>query len=189
MTTRGKRKDQPAAGLRAGGRRTGVRTAARVAFGLAALSVASFVLESAPNIHDSRTALGAGAPSEPMRVIAIDTGPGTSSSNIDVMRPNKLDVGDGFTETNVLLDGAKRVGRLELTCTILKIVREDPVNFHCTGLFFLAHGRVAMFGSLAGPRATYAVIGGTGRFATARGEVGMRNLSEHRTEWVLRLLT
>ena len=54
--------------------------------------------------------------------------------------------------------------------------------------FFLSHGQVAILGALAGPRATYAVIGGTGRFAGSRGEVKMHLLSEHRTAWVLRLL-
>ena len=133
-------------------------------------------------------ASGGQAASSPLRVIAVDIGPGTSSSDIDLSRPGKLDVGDGFTETNVLLANGRRIGRLELTCTILRIVGGNPVNFHCSGLFFLPAGRVAIFGPLNGPRSTLAVVGGTGRYSGVRGEVRMRPLTEHRTEWLLKLI-
>lgn len=121
-----------------------------------------------------------------LRLIAFDTGPGTGQTNIDNGRPRHLDVGDGFTETNVLRAAGRPAGRLELTCTILKIVGGDPVTMHCSGLFHLAGGQVAIFGSLAGPRATYPVIGGTGRYSGARGEVRMRLVDAHRTEWLVR---
>ncbi len=134
------------------------------------------------------TATAAGATPQIIRLVAVDIGPGTSMSNIDIERTGKLDVGDGFTETNGLFDGKRRVGRLELSCTILRIVRGNPVNFHCSGVVYLPAGQLTIFGPLHGPKAYLAITGGAGRYAGARGEARLRLINEHHTAWVFRIL-
>jgi hypothetical protein len=123
----------------------------------------------------------------PLRFIALDAGPGTSVTNIDNGTPNRLDVGDGFAEVNVLVTPmGRRVGRLEFICTFPAVspAGDDPLSQHCTGIAFLKEGRLMFYGALLGPSETFAVIGGTRRYLRARGQVALRILSEHRTSFV-----
>ena len=147
---------------------------------LATFAVGTVVLASGLLPALACAAPGSGGP---IRLVAIDTGPGTSAADIDTGGDGTLGVGDAFTETNVLRQGGRRAGRLELTCTILRIVKGDPRTMHCTGIFVLRRGQVAMFGSLDGPSATFAITGGTGAFDSIRGEIHMRLVDEHHTEW------
>lgn len=125
----------------------------------------------------------------PLRFIALDAGPGTSVTNIDNGIPNRIDVGDGFAEVNVLLTpSGRRAGRLEFICTFVAVspAGDDALSQHCTFIAFLKPGRLMFFGPLA-PGETFAVIGGTRRYLGARGQVALRILSEHRTRYVFTL--
>jgi hypothetical protein len=82
--------------------------------------------------------------------------------------------GDHVVTTDGLLRDGVTAGSMEQACTMVKAgAGLFASTFDCTGEFALAEGSLTVQGSFvpAHPESSFAITGGTGAFATARGEV------------------
>jgi len=105
-------------------------------------------------------------------------------------------LGDGFVESDDLYDrtGAL-VGRLGVSCDVTRFVdaEEDSlVDLECNAGLKLAAGTIEVQGLVtfsddSGPSFSVAVVGGTGAYRNAHGELQVRDLSETETEYTIRL--
>lgn len=77
-----------------------------------------------------------------------------------------------------------RVGRLDVLCTALTA---DGGRSHCSLTAAVPGGRIEAVGLLTGDSNTLAVIGGTGRYRAARGELTMRSIGGDKLALVFRL--
>jgi hypothetical protein len=115
-----------------------------------------------------------------LRVISTETGPGGGAD----VPPQGDSVGDTDTFTSVMSDPrtGKRLGRGEAVCTIFDIAKPGgygpPVRdatYHCSFVGYLPGGQLIGFSSVSfdgqGRPHTRpgAILGGTGRYAGARG--------------------
>jgi allene oxide cyclase len=127
----------------------------------------------------------AAASPRPLRLVAQHQVPGTTDVDIDNGTPGALDVGDGWAETDLLLRPRddRQAGRAALSCTILIVDQGEPALEQCIGTADVPGGSLMFYGLLRGPNSTLAVIGGTGRYHSARGTLTLRTLDQHRTRW------
>ena len=97
-------------------------------------------------------------------------------------------VGDILACRGALRDSSgSRAGRAHWTCVFLGTERAGE---DCVGTVALKGGTIQLAGVLnhMSPRSTWAVTGGTGTYAGARGSAALRQLSPTRTGAVLTLL-
>jgi hypothetical protein len=106
-------------------------------------------------------------------------------------------LGDQFIFTDDVFQNGKRVGEDHGTCTITRITGTGPstvITTPCLVTLVLPRGQVTVQGAATfteqGPTGpfTVAVTGGTGSYKTARGEVGVRQISNTDTELTVRLI-
>src|SRR5919107_635532 len=83
-------------------------------------------------------------------------------------RGGRISNGDGFLLTGPVRDQAgRRVGRLQAVFVVTNARREET---QASGTFFLADGRIVVEGAdTRAPVDEFAITGGTGRYAGARG--------------------
>jgi len=129
-------------------------------------------------------------------------GPGAPSLTLNVLEIQKKFVstipgnqrprfGDRFWFQSELYtwNGTKRGAAIGHTEVIGVLLPSNQVQISAVG--FLPGGTVTVVGQTSnGPVSTFAVVGGTGRYATARGEVIVRDLggpSSNRTSDTIRL--
>jgi allene oxide cyclase len=80
--------------------------------------------------------------------------------------------------------GSKRVGHSEIMCYF---IGDDGAR--CSGTFFLPEGKIEAGGAIHFRRASrIPVLGGTGAYAGARGELTLTEINERRDRSVIRLL-
>src|SRR6266498_337284 len=131
-----------------------------------------------------------------IRIVTVDIGPGGGAD----VPPQGDSIGDSDTFTSVGSDPktGRRLGRAEAVCTIFEIAKPGgygpPVRnatFHCYGIVRLRGGQLTLSGRVhfdgqgkpsGGPAA---ILGGTGRFAGARGSATSRPLGEGKELTVL----
>ena len=97
-------------------------------------------------------------------------------------------VGDVLACRGALRDSSgSRTGRAHWTCVFLGSERAGE---DCLGTVALNGGTLQLAGVLnhMSPRSTWAVTGGTGKYASARGSAELRQLSPTRTRAVVTLL-
>jgi hypothetical protein len=137
------------------------------------------------------------APRE-IRVVSVNVGGGGAD-----VPPEGASVGDSDTFTSVVSDprtGA-RLGRAEAVCTIFNIAKPGGhgpparnTTFHCSSIVRLRDGQLTAFGRVhfdgqgKETNAPFAILGGTGRYAGARGSARSRPLGEDKTLIVLRFI-
>jgi hypothetical protein len=86
--------------------------------------------------------------------------------------PARLSVGDRIVQHDVYLDGAgKRVGSLELVCTVTRGGSFAKAAEQCMATATLPGGTLALATGGGFGVHQAAIVGGTGRFAGARGTV------------------
>jgi hypothetical protein len=84
--------------------------------------------------------------------------------------PTKISAGDMIVLYNPLVEGGKRIGHLSASCVATKSTRKfAAAGFNCTGTFVLPGGTLAASAIIAGNATEGAIIGGTGKYAGARG--------------------
>lgn len=88
-------------------------------------------------------------------------------------------IGSDFYKWNGTKRGAK-VGTLQITCTFTKVTSNSAANV-CTGAALLPGGQIAVSGVIQGQSRVFDVpiIGGTGRYAGARGYVHVKQFNEN----------
>ncbi len=130
------------------------------------------------------SAASEGAGGKTLRFVAVDSG--RSDRYIDAGEPGEgpgdLDI---FNEVNYRTGGGgKPIGHNEITCMFL-----DQGSARCDGTIFLREGKIEAGGAIHF-RKTFRipVLGGTGAYAGARGELAITELSDHRSGYVVRLL-
>jgi allene oxide cyclase len=116
-----------------------------------------------------------------MRVLEVQT----HQAFVDVGKKG-FSIGDQFMFTSVLktLDGKRVVGHTSITCTATLGNRAD-----CNGTGWLPGGSVRVGQTLAnGPNSVLAVVGGTGRYQGAGGQVSVHSLSDTRSLDTIRII-
>jgi hypothetical protein len=94
----------------------------------------------------------------------------TSYSPVD-NAPSGESAGDAAVDRFVLRQGGHRAGLGVTTCVLADANRAHPLA-QCSGTLAVDHGTLVLSGLTTGSRTTtYAVVGGTGRWAGAGGEV------------------
>jgi hypothetical protein len=145
---------------------------------------------------------GAAAPAtnvpREIRLVSAEVGGGGAD-----VPPEGASVGDSDTFTSVVSDpkSGRRLGRSEAVCTIFDITKPGGhgpparnTTFHCASIVRLrdgqltAVGRVHFDGHGRESSAPFAILGGTGRYAGARGSARSRPLGEGKTLVVLRFV-
>ena len=134
-----------------------------------------------------------------IRVVSVDGGPGGGAD----VPPRGASVGDSDTFTNVASDPrtGRRLGRSESACTIFDIAKAGGhgpparnTTFHCSSIARLPGGQLTLFGRVhfdgqgQENNEPFAILGGTGRYAGARGSASSRPLGEGKTLIVLRFV-
>src|SRR5712692_779533 len=129
---------------------------------------------------------------EVLRLVSVDVGTGGGAD----VPPRGDSVGDTDTFTSVISDAktGKRLGRSESVCTIFSIAKPGgygpPVRdatFHCWQIVYLPAGQMTAFGPVSVDRqgnirlGAFAILGGTGAYASARGWAKGTPLSERKT--------
>jgi hypothetical protein len=135
------------------------------------------------------------APRE-IRVVSVNV----AGSGADVP-PEGASVGDSDTFTDVLSDPktGRRLGRSESVCTIFDIANPGGhgpparnTTFPCSSMVHMRDGQLTAFGRVhfdgQGNNAPFAILGGTGRYAGARGSATSRPLGGGKTLIVLRFV-
>lgn len=121
-------------------------------------------------------------------------GTGGKSTFVNVNQPG-IRIGDRLAARGPLMDASQtsRVGRQYLDCIIMNKITEDPVEgpnglYWCTYLLKLADGDLTIAGrDLRGSGvSTFAVLGGTGAYASASGVATLTD-SVQGTEFVIEL--
>ncbi len=164
------------------------RVCLAIGFTVAAVAVGVLVIGGS-------TATARKLPAE-IRIVTVDVGPGGGAD----VPPQGDSVGDSDTFESVGSDPktGTRLGRSETVCTIFEIAKPGgygpPVRnatFHCYGIVRLRGGQLTLSGRVhfdgqgkpsGGPAA---ILGGTGRFAGARGSATSRPLGEGKELTVL----
>jgi hypothetical protein len=145
---------------------------------------------------------GASAPArkapQELRVVSVNVG----GAGADVP-PEGGSVGDSDTFTSVVSDpqSRRRLGRADAVCTIFDIAKPGGhgpparnTTFHCTSIVRLRDGQLTAFGRVhfdgkgKESDAPFAILGGTGSYAGARGSGRSRPLGEGKTLIVLRFV-
>jgi hypothetical protein len=81
-------------------------------------------------------------------------------------------IGDLLVFQDRILDRGRQVGVQGGSCTITALLPEDHFQTHCTGTVVLPGGQIAFQGLVTdAPEKRMAVVGGTGRYRTAAGEL------------------
>jgi hypothetical protein len=165
---------------------------ARVAVALTVAAAAVGVLATA-----GFTAPASKVPRE-IRVVSVEVGGGGAD-----VPPEGASVGDSDTFTSVVSDPktGRRLGRSESVCTIFDIAKPGGhgpparnTTFHCSSMVRLRDGELTAFGRIhfdgqgRESNAPFAILGGTGRYAGARGSAKSRPLGEGKTLIVLRFV-
>lgn len=84
--------------------------------------------------------------------------------------PTMFSAGDMIVMNNPLVEGGKRIGHLQALCTATRSTRNfNAADFNCTGTFFLQGGTLVASATIAGKTTEGAILGGTGKYAGARG--------------------
>jgi hypothetical protein len=135
------------------------------------------------------------APTE-IRVVTVDVGPGGGAD----VPPQGDSVGDSDTFTSVGSDPktGKRLGRAEAVCTIFEIAKPGgygpPVRnatYHCVSIVRLRDGELTLSGRVhfdgqgKPDNEPFAILGGTGLYAGARGWATGKPLRDGKTLTVL----
>jgi hypothetical protein len=170
-----------------------ISSRARLAMALTVVAAALGVLAIGGSAKPARK-----APAE-IRVVSVDVGPGGGAD----VPPQGASVGDSDTFTSVASDPktGKRLGSSESACTIFDIAKPGGhgpparnTTFHCSSIARLPGGQLNLFGRVRfdgqGQESNdpFAILGGTGRYAGARGSASSRPLGEGKTLIVLRLV-
>jgi hypothetical protein len=165
---------------------------ARLAAALTVAAAAVGVLATA-----GFTAPASNAPRE-IRVVSVEVGGGGAD-----VPPEGASVGDSDTFTSVVSDPktGRRLGRSESVCTIFDIAKPGGhgpparnTTFHCSSMVRLRNGQLTAFGRVhfdgqgRESNAPFAILGGTGRYASAQGSVKSRPLGQGKTLIVLRFV-
>jgi hypothetical protein len=164
----------------------------RVAIALTVAAATVAVLATAGS-----TAPASKVPRE-IRVVSVNVAGGGAD-----VPPEGASVGDSDTFTGVVSDAksGRRLGRSEAVCTIFDIAKPGGhgpparnTTFHCSSMVRLRDGQLTAFGRVHfdgqgnESNAPFAILGGTGRYAGARGSARSRPLGEGRTLVVLRFV-
>lgn len=143
------------------------------------------------------TAPASKAPRE-IRVVSVNVAGGGAD-----VSPEGASVGDSDTFTSVVSDPktGRRLGRSEAVCTIFDIAKPGGhgpparnTTFHCWSMVRLRDGQLTAFGRVhfdghgRESNTPFAIVGGTGRYAGARGSASSRSLGEGKTLVVLRFV-
>jgi hypothetical protein len=81
-------------------------------------------------------------------------------------------IGDLLVFQDRILDHGRQVGVEGGSCTITALLPGDHFQTHCVGTVSLAGGQIAFQGLVTdAPEKRMAVVGGTGRYRTAAGEL------------------
>ena len=108
-----------------------------------------------------------------------------------------LSVGDQAVFTDELLQDGRRLGEGHGVCTVTRVTGTAPsrtVTNECLITGILPRGQTTIQGAFAftehrmAPPHKLAVTGGTGAYRTARGEVGVRQISGTENEITIRLI-
>jgi Allene oxide cyclase barrel like domain len=110
------------------------------------------------------------------------------STNVDVDGSKTFSVGDEFTFTDQLwtVDKSTRLGTLYGMCTVFDLTSTTSA-LHCQETARLSGGTIEAAGTIVSPnsqpngpsRFSQAVLGGTGQFMAARGQVFVHSLSQN----------
>jgi hypothetical protein len=138
----------------------------------AALSVAALALagtaSATPGHHGHTIKLTEAHPDA--QPTFVDTGkPGPTVGDVGVFRDEVLRA-DGST-----------AGTLRQVCTLVDLVGGPPTStFECVGSLALKEGTITIAGPFvpAAPEQSAAITGGTGAYASARGEVTVRAIDD-----------
>jgi hypothetical protein len=115
--------------------------------------------------------------------LAVDVRTGEASVDVGAKGDS---VGDSFyfQETLHRRAGAKAVGHTEVACTLLS--REAS---RCSGTLYLPNGKIEASGAIHFRRTfRIAIVGGTGAYAGAGGEMVITSLGETRDRYMVRLV-
>jgi hypothetical protein len=163
---------------------------AAIALTVAAAAIVVFATTGSP-------APASKAPRE-VRVVSVNVAGGGAD-----VPPEGASVGDSDTFTSALSDPktGRRLGRSESVCTIFDIAKPGGhgpparnTTFHCSSMVRLRDGQLTAFGRVhfdsqgKQSNAPFAILGGTGRYAGARGSASSTTLGEGKTLIVLRLV-
>ncbi len=139
------------------------------------------------------------SPPTVLRLVSVDVGPGGGAD----VPPRGDSVGDIDTFESVVSDAStgKRLGRTESMCTIYSIAKPGGygpparnTTFHCSLITYLPAGQITGFvpvffdGQGKMRIGAAAILGGTGRYAGARGWSKAVPLSDGKTLVVLHLV-
>jgi hypothetical protein len=144
-------------------------------------AIATIALITAAVALASATA-SAAVPAKPqtLRFLAVDTG---RETYIDLGERGES-VGDIVMFSEVLRAGGKVIGHTEIQCTFSGV---DAAR--CNGTIFLRNGKIEAGGAIHFRKVTrISILGGTGAYAGARGQVEFTDISESRTRYVVRLV-
>jgi hypothetical protein len=97
--------------------------------------------------------------------------------------PARVSLGDEQVTSGVLVElNGQRAGTFGITCTLIAVYRQYTLE-RCDGWGQLAGGQLTIAGISRSntSHATWAITGGTGNYKTARGEVQLDQLNNHRT--------
>jgi hypothetical protein len=85
--------------------------------------------------------------------------------------PSVISAGDSIVITHPIAEGGKTVGKLSTSCTATKTSKVfDKAGFMCQGTFALPGGTLVASAMIASSKGTEgAILGGTGKYAGARG--------------------
>ena len=92
-------------------------------------------------------------------------------------------VGDEFISKNVLKNRSqtKTIGRDTVICTFTSVSRDD-FTIHCVASAkFFSGGTIEAAGLIAGSNFKVAIVGGTGRYDEAHGQIFGRDLGGNKT--------
>ena len=139
------------------------------ALAVAALALAGTASADAGHGHHGRTIKLTEAHPDAQPTF-VDTGkPGPTVGDVAVFRDDVLRA-DGST-----------AGTLRQVCTLVDLVGGPPTStFECVGSLALKEGTLTIAGPFvpAAPEQSAAITGGTGAYATARGEVAIRAVDD-----------
>jgi hypothetical protein len=165
----------------------------RVAIGLTVAAAAAGLLAVGGSAAPARN-----VPAE-LRIVIVAAGPGGGAD----VPPEGDSVGDSDTFESVGSDPrtGRRLGRGESVCTIFEIAKPGGfgpparnTTFHCYSIVRLRGGQLTLSGRVRfdgqgrPSNEPAAILGGTGRFASARGSATSRRLGEGKELIVLRFV-
>ena len=139
------------------------------ALAVAALALAGTASADAGHGHHGRT------------IKLTEAHPDAQPTFVDTGKPGPT-VGDvAIFRDDVLRPDGSTAGTVRQVCTLIDLVGGPPAStFECTGSLALKEGAITIEGPFtpAAPEQSAAVTGGTGAFATARGETTIRAIDD-----------